>query len=365
MRPRLLAGVLACTLVLAGCMSDDPHGAAGVDVVGDRTPLSEVEPLADPASFEGQVTATLASRAIEPIVENPEQSLPTTVTSYDRTGEIPVEITDASRVVAVDIAGSIASTVWGLGLGDSLVARDVSTVFPGAEDLPVVTGDGHSVSAEAIMSHSPTLILTDGSVGPRDVIEQLRDTGVAVVFVDNDPSFAGASELARQVGAALGVEEAGAALADQIAAQIDEVAADIEPLVPDQEDERLSMVFLYIRGGSGVYYLFGEESGADELITALGGRDVAEEQGWGGMIPLTDEAVVAADPDVYIVMTGGIESAGGVEGLLADKPGIALTKGGQNRRFIDMADGDILSFGPRSAAVLDALARAVYAPDSL
>ena len=27
-----------------------------------------------------------------------------------------------------------------------------------------------------------------------------------------------------------------------------------------------------------------------------------------------------------------------------------------------MADGDILSFGPRSAAVLDALARAIYAP---
>jgi len=28
-----------------------------------------------------------------------------------------------------------------------------------------------------------------------------------------------------------------------------------------------------------------------------------------------------------------------------------------------MADGDILSFGPRSADVLDALARAVYAPE--
>jgi iron complex transport system substrate-binding protein len=30
-----------------------------------------------------------------------------------------------------------------------------------------------------------------------------------------------------------------------------------------------------------------------------------------------------------------------------------------------MDDGTILSFGPRSALVLDALARAVYAPDAV
>jgi len=29
---------------------------------------------------------------------------------------------------------------------------------------------------------------------------------------------------------------------------------------------------------------------------------------------------------------------------------------------VDMADGEILAFGPRTADVLDALARAVYAP---
>ena len=63
-----------------------------------------------------------------------------------------------------------------------------------------------------------------------------------------------------------------------------------------------------------------------------------------------------------LVMTDGIESAGGIDGLLQAKPAIALTAAGQNRRFVDMADGDILSFGPRSASVLDALARAVYAP---
>lgn len=80
---------------------------------------------------------------------------------------------------------------------------------------------------------------------------------------------------------------------------------------------------------------------------------------------MTDEALVAADPDLILTMSGGIDSVDGIEGLLADKPAVAVTKAGENQRIVDMNDGQILSFGPRSADVLDALARAVYAPDSL
>jgi iron complex transport system substrate-binding protein len=98
------------------------------------------------------------------------------------------------------------------------------------------------------------------------------------------------------------------------------------------------------------------------LIDALGAVDVATEVGWSGMKPVTDEALIAADPDLVLVMTDGLASVGGVDGLLQAKPALGLTPAGSNRRFVDMADGDILSFGPRSASVLDALARAIYAP---
>ena len=52
----------------------------------------------------------------------------------------------------------------------------------------------------------------------------------------------------------------------------------------------------------------------------------------------------------------------GVDGLLAEKPAVGLTRAGETRRFVDMDDGEVLSFGPRTPAVLDALARAIYAP---
>jgi iron complex transport system substrate-binding protein len=289
----------------------------------------------------------------------PAQTLPSTVVSHDADGDREVAVTDTSRVLGLDLAGSIAATIAGLGYGDLLVGRDISTSFPGTEDLPVVTSGAHTIHAEAVLALRPALVITDGTIGPRDVLEQLREAGVTVVFVENEPSFAGAARLALDVAAALGVD--GSRLAERIASDVATKVAEIAAIAPP-DGERVRMLFLYLRGGSGIFYLFGEESGADELIRGLSGVDVAGEIGWDGMKPMTDEALVAADPDLVLVMTDGLASAGGVDGLLASKPALALTTAGRNRRFVDMADGVVLGFGPRSAAVLDALARAVYAP---
>ena len=122
-------------------------------------------------------------------------------------------------------------------------------------------------------------------------------------------------------------------------------------------------MFLYLRGANGIYYLFGEESGTGELIEALGGRDIATEIGWTGLRPMTDEALIAANPDLILVMSGGLESVGGVSRLVALKPALGLTPAGQRERFVDMADSQVLSFGPRTAQVIDALARAIYSPE--
>jgi iron complex transport system substrate-binding protein len=359
---RAALAVLAAAALLAGCASPGSSADPGTPApTGDTRPLTELELYPDPKAVEGPSTAVVASDAVEPIVESPQQTLPVTVVSHDPDGDRDVVVDDTSRVLALDIAGSLAATVWGLGLGDTLVGRDMSTTFPGTEDLPIVTSGAHAVNGESVLELRPTLVITDGSIGPRDVLEQLRESGVTVVFVDNESSFAGAARLAGDVGEAMGVPEVGQQLADRITEQVDATMAQIEAVAPASDDAKLRVMFLYLRGGSGIYYLFGEDSGASELIRALGARDLAGELGWKGSTPMTDEAMIEADPDVILVMTDGIASAGGVDGLLAAKPAIALTTAGQHRRFVDMADGEILSFGPRSSLVLDALARALYA----
>ena len=357
-----IATALIAGLSLVGCSSTG-HGSSQAQ---PQPALEEVEVLENPRDYVGPSTAVVQSTEIEPIADDPEQSLPTTVTLYQSNGTTEdIEISDTSRVVALDIAGSIAATIWALGFSDTLVGVDQSTTFPGTEDLETVTSGGHTVNAEAIIGLNPDVVITDGSVGPRDVVEQLSDVGIDVVFVDNESSFEGAENLVHQVAAVYGAPETGEQLAEQLAGEIDAKVEEISALVPEREDDKVRMLFLYLRGNAGVYYMFGEESGADELIDALGGVDVADELGWDGMKPMTDEALVAANPDLILTMSGGIESVDGVEGLLEGKPAIAITKAGENQRIVDMDDGMILSFGPRSADVLDALARAIYAPDSV
>lgn len=361
---RLPAAALAfATVVLLGACAITPTATStSTPGVVDSRPLAELDLLESPRDHVGPSTAILASSAIEPLVGAPAALLPTTVVSHDLDGDVTVTIEKAERVIGLDIAGSIGSTIFGLGLGGSVVGRDISTTFEAARELPVVTSGGHSVNSEAIIALRPDLIITDGTVGPIDVLLQLRDAGIAIVFVDTDPSLDGVSELARQVGAALGAAEAGELLATRLHDELTAKVAEIAAVAPSTESGRVRMMFLYLRGASGVYYLFGEESGADVLITSLGGIDVAGEIGLQGLKPMTDEALVAANPDLILVMTDGLASVGGVDALLDSKPAIALTRAGQNRRFVDMADGEILSFGPRTPAVLDALARAVYAP---
>jgi iron complex transport system substrate-binding protein len=351
---------LAAVALLAGCSA--PAATPTSAPPPSQGPLATLDLAPDPRDVEGPSTAMLPSQAIVPIDPPARPELPATVVSHDAGGDVTATVDDVSRVLALDLAGSIAATVAGLGLGELLVGRDMSTTFPGTEDLPVVTSGAHTVSAEAVLALRPTLVITDGTIGPRDVLEQLREAGVAVVFVDNAPSFAGAAQLARDVAAALGADEAGDRLAAAIAADVEAKVAEIAEIAPTAPQDRVRILFLYLRGGSGIFYLFGEESGADELIRGLSAVDVAAEIGWDGMKPMTDEALIAANPDLILVMSDGLASAGGVDGLLASKPAIALTTAGQHRRFVDMADGVVLGFGPRTAEVLDALARAIYAP---
>jgi iron complex transport system substrate-binding protein len=350
-----LALTLAAALALTSCTAaDSAHGDGGPTT----PPLSSVTPVADPLAWEGPSTAVAASAAIAPVTDG-VPALPATVT--DAQGSV-VTVSDTSRILALDIYGSLSRIVFELGLGDSVVARDVSSAFPEAEHLPVVTENGHDLNAEAILDAAPTVILTDTSLGPWDTILQMRDAGIPVVVVDSHRSLESVGSLIQQVGDALGVPQRAAALAARSTAAVDAKIAQIAAVAPADPAKKLRMMFLYVRGQSGVYYLFGEESGADSMIDALGGIDVAGEIGWTGMRPITDEALVQADPDLLIMMTKGLESVGGVDGLVEHLPAVAQTDAGRHRRIVDMADTTVLSFGPASAEVLDALAVAVYAP---
>jgi iron complex transport system substrate-binding protein len=357
-----VAAVLSATL-LSGCgivAEATPDGTDGGAVA--TTPLADVEPLADPRAWTGEVVAATADGGIDPVADAPEATLPATVVDAQGT---TVTVTDTSRILALDLYGSLSRIVFDLGLGGNVVGRDTSSTFPEIADLPLVTSNGHALSGEAILELAPSVIITDTTLGPWDVVLQMRDAGIPVVVLDSHRSLDNADDLVTAVAEALGVGEEGEALAQRTRDEITATTAQIARLAPADPAKKLRVVFLYVRGQAGVYSLFGEGSGADSLITGLGAVDVASEIGWKGMRTVNDEGLVAMAPDVLLMMSGGLESVGGVDGLLEQLPAIAQTPAGQNRRVVAMDDTQVLAFGPAAAGVLDALARALYAPETL
>jgi len=365
---RVFTLALGAALTLGGCAAlgpaaaatSSPSSAQADDQSVTTVPWSQADVLADPAGYQGASTAYLPQDDIVPVAQEPQPDLPATVTDYQAT---KVMVTSADRILALDLYGTLAATVQGLGLGGNLVGRDQSTNFPAARDLPLVTSGAHVLNPEAILALKPTVIITDTTLGPWNAVLQLRSSGIPVVVVTPERTLDNIGELTSQVAAALGVPEAGRALTGQLQDQVQAARDQVDSVAP-AAGQRLRMVFLYVRGQAGVYYILGQGSGADSLIESLDGVDVATEAGLQGYTPLSAEALAQAEPDVILMMTAGLESVGGVSGAL-DLAGVAQTPAGEHRRIVDMSDYQVLSFGPLSAAVIDAMARAIYAPSSV
>jgi iron complex transport system substrate-binding protein len=286
---------------------------------------------------------------VMPVAPPPAPELPVTVESFD--GQV-VTVTDTSRILAVDLYGSLAEIVFALGLGDRVVGRDAATTFDAAKDLPLVTPAGHDLSAEGILRLEPSVILTDSTIGPAAVIAQLRDAGIPIVFFDPGRTLDGVPARMTAVAGALGVPRAGGELAARFVDELDNAAS-------SSVDIRPSVAFLYLRGTAGIYLMGGDRAGSDDMIEAAGGTDAGSALGLERFRPLTAEALAAAAPDILLVMTAGLESVGGVDALLR-MPGISQTPAASTRRVVDVDDGMLLTFGARSARVVAAVADALW-----
>ena len=155
-----------------------------------------------------------------------------------------------------------------------------------------------------------------------------------------------------QIGAALGSPQSAARLNTLLTESVDENLVGISA-----NEQRLKIAFLYLRGTSSIYLVGGKGSGADYLINAAGAIDVGSQEFDKPFTPLTAETMAQLNPDLILVMIGGLESVGGVSGLV-ELPGIAQTAAGKNRQVVAVDDSLLLSFGPRTPSLISQLAEA-------
>ncbi|MFI1963177.1 hemin ABC transporter substrate-binding protein [Streptomyces pathocidini] len=346
-RPRhgrgIAALLFALTVLVSGCSGAQAGGSGGEPTRAAANGWAAASERA--AAAEKQ----LARNEVVPLEgEAPEPELPVTVKSSDGR---EVTVRDASRVLPLN--GGIAEIVFTLGFGDRVVGRDVTATFEQAERLPLVT-KAHDVGAESVLSLDPTVVLADTDTGPKEAIDQIREAGVPVVVLDPATELADIETRTTRVARALGVPEAGQALNDRTRKEIAAARANLPA------GRKPEVAFLYMRGSAAVYLIGGPGSGADSLIAAAGARDAGTGAGLKNpFTPITSEALVKAEPDVILMMSKGLESVGGLDGLLA-VPGIKETPAGMNRRVVDLEDGVLLSFGPRTPLVIDILVDRIH-----
>ena len=247
----------------------------------------------------------------------------------------------ASRVVV--LANGVAEIMQSLNAQSIIVGRDISSTEKSLEDIPIVTS-GHQILPEKVISLKPDLVLIDASAGPQSAIAQIEKSGVQIVKIPESWTLADIEVKIAAVGAAIGASQQAQILIEKLN----------QSLAQSQIAKPLRIAFLYLRGTSSVYLIGGAGSGADSIFTSLGAVDVGAQQLKNPFNTLTAESLAALNPDVIVVMSKGLESVGGVEGLL-NLPGVGQTKAGKSSAIIDVDDSLLLSFGPRTPSLIEQL----------
>jgi iron complex transport system substrate-binding protein len=251
----------------------------------------------------------------------------------------------ASRVVV--LANGVAEIIQSLNAQSIIVGRDISSTEDSLADIPIVTS-GHQVLPEKVISLKPDLVLIDASTGPKAAIATIKAAGITVVETPESWSLEDLPIKVRAVGAAIGAQAQAELLIQELNSSLKVSTVKSSPRV----------AFLYLRGTSSIYLIGGQGSGADSLLKAIGAVYVGAQSLARPYNTLTAESLAALNPDVILVMSKGLESVGGVQGLLK-LPGVAQTKAGKNSAVIDVDDSLLLSFGPRTPSLVEALADAL------
>ncbi|MCE7043015.1 hemin ABC transporter substrate-binding protein [Dyadobacter sp. CY312] len=237
------------------------------------------------------------------------------------------------RIVSAN--GTLSEIISGLGLEKQLVGVDITSTYPASLDKVPKIGHNRSIAAEGIIALNPDVIVyTDQSMLSPSLIKQLNSSGKKVVEFKHEYSKEGAIKLIREVGAYFNAKP-------QAEKMVKSLEADLAKITKPASPKKL--LFIYARG-TGTLMVSGTGTSLDRLFSLTGNKNAV--QGFTEFKPLTAESLLAANPDVLVLFSSGLDSVEGADGLLK-VPGIANTNAGRNRKIVAM-DGQFLTgFGPR------------------
>ena len=246
---------------------------------------------------------------------------------------------DSSRVTIA--GGSLTEIVYLLEQENKLVAVDITSNFPEeAKQLPSI-GYVRALSAEGVLSLSPSLILGEDDTGPPTVMEQLSRVGIQIEIIPEENSTDGIIKKVKCVAEILGVDKN---TKDKTLAILNADAKELKLLTEMNKKESPKVMFI-LSMESGSPTVGGRDTSADGLIKMTGAVNVMDSfEGWK---PVSTEAIIQAKPDFILISERGLKSFGSIE-KLGQHPSLVFTPAAKNNNIIAMDGMAMLGFGPRT-----------------
>ncbi|MVA53936.1 ABC transporter substrate-binding protein [Agrobacterium vitis] len=289
-------------------------------------------------------SSLLTSLALFGLVTLPPP-LPWTMTPAFAADSFP----QANRIVS--IGGTVTEILYDLGAGERIVAVDSTSLYPPEVSSKPNVGYMRRLSAEGILAQKPDLILTEAGSGPPDALAVLAQSGVALVNIPQQPSAETVAPRIRAVGAAIGKGPQAEALASQFETQLDTLKTDLAHL-PAQKKRVLFVLSI----ANGRIMAAGKDTAADAMIRLAGAANAVGDS--TGYKPLSDEAVIAAAPDIILTMEHGAAPLSAKE--IFALPALATSPAAKTQAFLSMDGLYLLGFGPRTADAARELASKLY-----
>ena len=250
---------------------------------------------------------------------------------------VQVQAAEPKRLISADAGAT--NMIVALGLEDSLVAVDVTS--PASGDLAELPRIGYhrNLSAEGLLSLSPTHLVGTDHMGPDTTLSVLEGAGVELIRLPAAYSLPALKSNLQAMAEALGREAQAQSLLDRFAAQTAEL----------QTHSLKGNKVAFILSARGGFRLAGAGSNAGQaMIDLLGADNVADFENYRSV---SMESLLAMEPDVILV--AGEMSSDPAAALLENQPLLAHTPAGKAGHIFTV-DGATLVAGLSLAALDEA-----------
>lgn len=241
----------------------------------------------------------------------------------------------------VSLSKQYNEIIYALGAEKNIVAVDLSSTYPPEIKNVQTVGYHRALSAEAILSMKPTLILEDNNIGPEHVVTQLKELQIPMKqFGKYEHTIAGTDSLIREMGNYFNTSQK----ADELCQKLNE---DMEQAKQEVANYKTVPKVLVIHFGraSNIYLVMTKSSTAAKMIEWAGGTMAVEDQ--KGMKQFSPEVVAQADPDIILLTDFGYDRLGSTQ-KISELAGISTTRAFKNNQIYRVEEHDMVYLGPRT-----------------